>query len=349
MKIIQFMASSGGVGGLEQHTFNLVNELAKKHDVYFIAHPCYKNYIHENVHFCEIDLTRSRLNPFLLGELMGKINTIQADILHCQAGKATELINMITPFLKGIKRINTIHGTKSNKTLYYKKSNAVIGVSRALITDIPKEKAHVIYNGILPMTLLTESETQQLKHDIYQHYPLLEQDKPLLICIGRLEPVKNMALLLNAMTHLSANLWIVGDGSLKSALEQQVKQLNLQHKVAFLGYRTDARQLMQCADVVVLSSDREGFPLVMVEALQAEKVMVSTRVNGVVEWLPEPYLAEIGNVEQLTQAIQHALTTQSQADFQPLFLKAQQELTVQAMTEQTECLYQQLFLNQKET
>lgn len=341
MKIIQFMASSGGVGGLEQHTFNLVNELAKLHEVHFIAHPCYADYINKNVQFHAVDLTRSRLNPFLLTQLMNIINRIQADILHCQAGKATELTNYITPCLKGIKRVNTIHGTKKNKALYYKKSDAVIGVSRALIQDIPTDKATVIYNGVSAINLLTLFEREQLKQQIFQQYPL-HADKPLLICIGRLEPVKNIALLIDAMQEIDANLWIVGDGSLKSSLEQQVKQLQLNHQVAFLGYRNDARQLMQCADVVVLSSDREGFPLVMVEALQAEKVMASTNVNGVMEWLPKDYLADIGNVAQLRQAIHCALSEQSQTDFQPLFQQAQQQLTVSAMAEQTEQVYLKL-------
>ena len=39
MKIVQVLATSGGVGGLEQHTFNLVNELSQQHEVHIIAHP----------------------------------------------------------------------------------------------------------------------------------------------------------------------------------------------------------------------------------------------------------------------------------------------------------------------
>ncbi len=89
----------------------------------------------------------------------------------------------------------------------------------------------------------------------------------------------------------------------------------MQDRVAFLGFRTDARDLIQIADVVVLSSDREGFPLVMVEALQANKTMASTRVNGVIEWLPEPYLANIGQAKELQQAIENALTVQAQGRF----------------------------------
>lgn len=338
MKIIQFMASSGGVGGLEQHTFNLVNELAKQHEVHFIAHPCYADKIAGNVIFHAVDLSRSRLNIILLWQLLGIIKKINADILHCQAGKASELVNMISAFLPNIKRVNTIHGTKKNKKVYYLKADAVIGVSKALIEDVPSHKAYVVYNGVLAHRKLSNDEIHQQKQQIIEQYQLNPSFKNI-ICIGRLEPVKNIALLIQAMQSVQANLWIVGDGSLRQSLEQQVRELNIPHKVAFLGYRTDARDLLQCADIVALSSDREGFPLVMVEALQAEKVMVSTKVNGVVEFLPKAYLADVGSCEQLAQAIHHALQQHSIEDFQALFLQAQQHLTVTAMAQQTVDVY----------
>lgn len=341
MKIIQFMASSGGVGGLEQHTFNLVNELAKQHEVHFIAHPCYAEKVASNVHFHSLDLSRSRLNIGLLWQLCSIIKKINADILHCQAGKASELVNMISAFLPNIKRVNTIHGTKKNKKVYYQKADAVIGVSKALIDGVPSHKAHVVYNGVLAHRKLSNNEITQQKQQIIEQYQLNPSFKNI-ICIGRLEPVKNIALLVQAMQNVQANLWIVGDGSLCQSLEQQVRELNISHKVAFLGYRADARDLLQCADVVALSSDREGFPLVMVEALQAEKVMVSTKVNGVVEWLPEQFLVDIGNVQQFTTAIEQALFGQGVQDYHTLFFKAQQDLTVEAMTQQTVNVYKNI-------
>ncbi|MNI74679.1 hypothetical protein D3C73_1307820 [compost metagenome] len=80
----------------------------------------------------------------------------------------------------------------------------------------------------------------------------------------------------------------------------------------------------------------------MVEALQADKAMASTKVNGVIEWLPEQYLAEIGDAEGLASAIQAALKPDAQNDFSPLYQKAKAELTVPAMAEQTLNIYKQL-------
>ena len=341
MKIVQVLATSGGVGGLEQHTFNLVNELSQQHEVHIIAHPCYADKFNAHVCFHAVDFSRSRWNIFLLCQLKSIINKIQPDIVHAQAGKAAELISKIRTWLKPVKFVTTVHGTKKNKSIYTF-ADAVIAVSQALTQGIPSEKAYVVYNGVYTQPNLSDEQKQQLKSEIYTQYSLLNSSKKIVMCIGRLEPVKNISLLLDAMSNIDAHLFIVGNGSLRSDLEQQTAAQKMLDRVAFLGFRTDARDLIQIADVVVLSSDREGFPLVMVEALQANKTMASTRVNGVIEWLPEPYLANIGQAKELQQAIENALTVQAQEDFSPLFMKAKQELTVTAMAQQTLNIYEHL-------
>lgn len=341
MKIVQILATSGGIGGLEQHTFNLVNELSLTNEVHIIAHPCYANKFNSNVVFHALDFARSRWNIILLWQITQLINAIQPQIVHAQAGKASELLNRVRPFLADIKMVTTIHGTKKNKAAYLV-GDAVIAVSQALTKGIPEHKAHIVYNGVYPQPILSDDQKQHLKHSIEGQFPALESGKKTVICIGRLAPVKNISLLIEAMQAIDANLWIVGDGTQRQALEQQVKQQKMQERVAFLGFRTDARDLIQLADVVVLSSDREGFPLVMVEALQASKVMASTKVNGVVEWLPKDYLAEIGDAQGLSMAIKNALSESSQQDFQPLFSRATTELTVEAMAQQTFQVYTQL-------
>ncbi|KGT46941.1 glycosyltransferase [Acinetobacter sp. HR7] len=341
MRIVQVLATSGGVGGLEQHTFNLANEMSLQHEVHIIAHPCYVDKFHERVHFHAVDFARSRWNIFLLWQLKTLINQIQPDIVHAQAGKAAELISKIRSLLKPIHYVTTVHGTKKNKAIYAA-GDAVIAVSRALTQGIPQDKTHVIYNGVHPQPALSLEHKQQLQSEIYAHHKTLDISKKTVMCIGRLEPVKNISLLLQAMQGVDANLWIVGDGSLRASLEAQVEQQHMQNQVAFLGFRKDARDLIQLADAVVLSSDREGFPLVMVEALQADKTMASTQVNGVVEWLPRAYLAEVGNSKELQHAIQNALSVQALADLGPLFARAKAELTVQAMTQQTLKVYEHL-------
>jgi glycosyltransferase involved in cell wall biosynthesis len=341
VKIVQVLATSGGIGGLEQHTFNLANELSQQHEVHMIAHPCYADKFNPRVHFHAVDFARSRWNILLLWQLKSLINQIQPDLVHAQAGKAAELIAKIRAWLQPVKFVSTVHGTKKNKSAYAA-ADAVIAVSQALTQGIPAGKAYVVYNGVYAQPMLSDQKKQQLKAEIYAQHPALDASRKIVMCIGRLEPVKNISLLLQAMQGTQANLWIVGDGSLRQSLESQAQQQSMQRQAAFLGFRSDARDLIQLADAVVLSSDREGFPLVMVEALQADKAMASTKVNGVIEWLPAPYLAGIGQADELHEAIIHALSKPAQAEFQPLFARAKAELTVQAMAGQTLHIYEQL-------
>lgn len=341
MKIVQVLASSGGVGGLEQHTFNLCNQLALTEEVHVITDSCYAKYFNSAVHFHALNMARSRWNLSLLWQLKDLLQAIQPDVIHAQAGKAAELLAKVKVFLGRIKTVCTIHGTKKNKKAYLN-SDAVIAVSKALADGVPEEKVTIIYNGIYTQSVLTESEKIALRQEINVQFPNLAPTKKIVMCIGRLAPVKNIALLIQAMSGIDANLWIVGEGALRTALEADVNQLNMRNQVAFLGFRTDVGQLIQLADVVALSSDREGFPLVMVEALQANKVMVSTKVNGVIEWLPARYLAEIGDAVGLHQAIERALNDAASFDFEALFTRAKAELTVDAMAQQTLTLYKRL-------
>lgn len=345
MKIVHIMATSGGgLGGLEQHTFNLVNALAEHYEVHFIALESYAQHVNPQVNFHAFDFNRSRLNPWLWWNLTQLIQKIQPDIIHAQAGKAAELLKRVRRFLpQHAKIVATVHGTKKNKAIYAH-ADAVIAVSSALKAGMPESKAHVIYNGVHELPTLTLQDAQNLKQQLLNHHPHLADHQKTVICVGRLEPVKNIQLLIQAMQGIAANLWIVGDGSLKAQLQAQVQQLNMHQQVAFLGFRADARHLLQLADVVALSSEREGFPLVMVEALQAEKIMVSTKVNGVVEWLPEHALAALNDVQGLHQALKTALNSCAESDAQwtNLFKRAQQQLTVASMAKQTAEIYQQL-------
>lgn len=107
---------------------------------------------------------------------------------------------------------------------------------------------------------------------------------PTFVVVGRLNEQKNHALLLRAFADprlAGARLLIVGDGDLRAGLEAQAAPLG--PRVRFLGIRRDVPDLLAAADVFVLSSDWEGNPLVVMEALSAGRAVVSTAVGCVPE------------------------------------------------------------------
>ncbi|AFL69153.1 glycosyltransferase [Sulfurospirillum barnesii] len=96
------------------------------------------------------------------------------------------------------------------------------------------------------------------------------------ITIGRLDEGKNHCSLLEAMVHVNAQLWIIGEGVLRSKLEYQIEKLNLKHKVKLLGYQANPAQWLLQANAFVFSSLYEGFPNVLLEALSCGLPVIST-------------------------------------------------------------------------
>ena len=106
--------------------------------------------------------------------------------------------------------------------------------------------------------------------------------------VGRLVPEKAQALLLRAFAQidpatLPVHLLIAGGGPLHQALAEQITALNLNSRVTLLGPRSDVPALLNAADTFVLSSDIEGLPMVLVEALASGCPVVATDAPGVRE------------------------------------------------------------------
>lgn len=110
----------------------------------------------------------------------------------------------------------------------------------------------------------------------------------LFACVAGLRPQKNPALLLKSFARSPASdprahLLMVGRGKLRPELEGQIDALGLQEQVHVLGMRFDIPEILNAADVFVLSSDYEGNPLSVMEAMAAGKPVVCTAVGGVPE------------------------------------------------------------------
>lgn len=110
------------------------------------------------------------------------------------------------------------------------------------------------------------------------------------LAVGRLVPVKNQALLVQAAARLRArgvavSLDIVGEGPLRSDLESQIRAAELHQSVRLLGYQSDVRQRMLDADVFVLPSHSEGCSISLIEAMASGAWPLTSRAAGNLEVL----------------------------------------------------------------
>lgn len=113
----------------------------------------------------------------------------------------------------------------------------------------------------------------------------LEPGTRLVGTVGRLHPVKNQALLIQAFARLPASssptaLVLVGGGPLREELAGLALQEGVAGRVRFLGDRSDVGRLLQGLDVFVLPSLTEGYSIALLEACATGLPVVATRVGG---------------------------------------------------------------------
>jgi glycosyltransferase involved in cell wall biosynthesis len=118
---------------------------------------------------------------------------------------------------------------------------------------------------------------------------------PLVVCVSRLVPIKNVALFVDAMAVVhrarpDARGVIVGDGPLEPALKARAAALGLSDVIRFAGYvdQPDLPPWYRAADVFVLSSDFDNSPNVVLEAMASARPVVATDVGGVADFVEAP-------------------------------------------------------------
>jgi glycosyltransferase involved in cell wall biosynthesis len=159
-------------------------------------------------------------------------------------------------------------------TLLYPFATKIIAVSKGVSNDIMlvtrglSHKIKTIYNPII----FPNKEQQSAKNEF--------NEPPTIISVGRLTEQKNHKLLIEAFAVVTkirpAKLKIVGDGELRLSLMDHAERLEISHLVEFTGYSKNPYEHLYSADLFVLSSNYEGLPTVIIEALHAGLPIVST-------------------------------------------------------------------------
>ena len=114
----------------------------------------------------------------------------------------------------------------------------------------------------------------------------LPDDVPLVGIIGRIFAIKNHALFVEAAARVvqsgvDARFVIVGDGTLRADVEQRIARLGMRDRIAITGWRRDLPAIYRDLALLVVSSDNEGTPFSIIEAMAAGVPVVATRVGGI--------------------------------------------------------------------
>ena len=223
-------------------------------------------------------------------------------IIHSHLSKAGLIARSAAMASSSAARVHTFHGTVFGGYFGDRSSAAIVRAERFLgartsrvIALSERQRDELVEHRIAPPERI---RIVPLGLDLDRFGQLdratarIQLDEPadafLVVAIGRLVPIKRIDRLVRSFAILAgmvanARLVIVGDGAERPALEALVAELGLGSRVRFAGWQADTPAWYAAADVVALTSDREGTPLALIEAAAAGRPVVAGDVGGVAD------------------------------------------------------------------
>jgi glycosyltransferase involved in cell wall biosynthesis len=262
------------------------------------------------------------VEPIVIPELQREINVIKdsvalwklyrlmrrekPDIVHTHTAKAG-MLGRTAAWLAGVPVIlHTFHGhilrgyfgrTKTLIFLQIEKimamlSTKIITISESLKKELvelgvaPEDKIEVIPIGLDLAQFVKHNNRGEFKRSLG-----LSKDCLIVGTVGRLVPIKGQRYFLEAANKICGDMngngdvkfVIVGDGELRDELEARARELGLEGKVYFTGFRTDLTDIYADFDIMVLPSLNEGTPVALIEAMSSGKPVVATTVGGIID------------------------------------------------------------------
>jgi glycosyltransferase involved in cell wall biosynthesis len=223
-----------------------------------------------------------RQRPSTLISAMSHANVI-AICASMLTGRRTKIIVSERTSFRGVSKMyrslpNRL--VRAGMALLYRFADGVTTVADAIRTELiedlglPPERVHTVYNPVVDDTLF-ERARAEIDDEWFR-----AGEPPVVIGIGRLAPEKNFELLIRAFATVRrtrvARLLILGEGAERDGLTRLVAELELVGSVRLPGYVSNPMPYLAQSSVFVLSSNLEGMPGVLVEALALSVPVVST-------------------------------------------------------------------------
>ncbi|WP_069203012.1 glycosyltransferase family 4 protein [Bacillus testis] len=299
MKIVQLITRMDEAGGAQMHVEEVSKYLNRTgHSVTIMSgsiapyNPSLTDYADSYIAIRSLERSINPLQDFKAFLIIRKkLKEIRPDVLATHSSKAG-IVGRLAGWSLGIPTVFTAHGwaftggVSKRKQLLYRSIEKLAGylTTRVITVSyydydladnkriVPRRKMAVIQNGV--------SDTSE---DSMAN-PFLEPIN--IIMVARFAEPKDQLVLLKALHLLNNDKWrlrFVGEGPLLQEAEELVRLLGMEDQVEFLGSRRDIPELLKQSQLFILTSNWEGLPLCILEAMRSGLPIIATDVGGIKE------------------------------------------------------------------
>ena len=304
LRVVELMAT-GTNGGAQEHVYSLLSRLDRsRYDASVVSlSPGSAVRAIQRLGIA-VTVFEEPDDAIAVGALAAHLADVGAELVHNHMYRA-ELVGTRAaialgeaghrrPWVIGTVHSSRIRAAEDREVLRHltPRMDHLVAVSRAIVHKIAEERPSgvpvtLVHNGV-DLTRYDRTEACCTLPDEYG----LEPGAPIVGVVGRLEPEKGQATLVDAWPLVlravpRAYLLIVGEGSRREALEHQVAELGIAGRVIFTGRRDDVPAVTAALDVAVLPSYREAQGLTILEAMALSRPVVASNVGGIPEMVED--------------------------------------------------------------
>ena len=366
MKRILLVIDNIEFGGGERGFLQLVSRLRHRFDFFVAAMPGgpFQQQIEEmGIPFVPLDVSR-RISIKPIGQMRDFVRGNNIDIIHSQgarvdffariAGRMANTPHVLSTVQMPIEGFDV--GPLRKKLYLLMDRLSGIFVERFIVVSealkrlfiegrrIPAQRVVRIYNGI-ELDFYQPNANQgdlRSKWDIPSRVPLIG-------AVGRMVWQKGFEFFLRAIPEImesypDTRFLLVGDGPLRTKLENLAQQLNIDDSITFTGFQSDIRQILSAIDVLVVPSILEGLPMIILEGMAMAKPIVSTHIDGITEQISdekEGILVPMRTSKDLAKAVSRLIHDRELAIRlgKAARRRVKNHFTVEQMIRETESVY----------
>lgn len=310
------------VGGAEKQVIDLADKFSTSgHQVtlIYLGGPILLSPKNSAVNIVGLNIKSSIPSLFAgIVKLFFCVRNIKPDVIHSHMFHSNMISRLIKLYFSNILIVNSAHSSNEGglgRMFAYRLTNFMCDIFTNVGVDAVKsfESKGAVRKGTMLSVKngidMTSYYKDEIKYVSLRKEFEIPENTFVFLLVARLSPEKNILNAIDAMAilntrRLSIKLLIAGDGELRAIIEKYIYNNGLMHCISLLGRRSDVDDLMRLSDCLILSSDYEGLPLCIGEAMASSLPVISTDCGGPSEFISNfEFLVPIKNPEALATAM----------------------------------------------